>query len=116
MPPVSTPLNVDNLEGELSRHPNRDFSDSLMNALRYGTRVGYTGPDKQRVSRNLISATHHPEVVSSNFSKEISLGRVAGPFPSPPFASSPVSSPGCGPQKAFFRMVDCLSFVVPGRG
>ena len=84
LPPVSTLINAAILERELSHHPNRDFSNSLINALRFGIHVGYTGPEKNRVSRNLISAVQHPEVVSSNLTKEISLGRVAGPFPSPP--------------------------------
>ena len=78
LPPVSTPINVAILERELSHHPNRDFSNRLINALRFGTHVGYTGLEKNRVSRNLISAVQHPEVVSSNLTKEISLGRVAG--------------------------------------
>ena len=84
MPLVSTPIKVVILERGLSDHPNRDFSNSLINALRFGTHVGHTGPEKNRVSRNLISAVQHPEVVSSNLNKEISFGRVAGPFPSPP--------------------------------
>lgn len=71
LPPVYTPINVVILERKLSRHPNCDFSISLINALRYGTRIGYTGPEKHRVSRNLISAKHHPEVVSSNLTEEI---------------------------------------------
>ena len=83
LPLVSTPINVVILERELSHHPNRDFSNSLINALRFGTHVGHTGPEKNRVSRNLISAVQHPEVVSSNLTKEISFGLVAGPFPSP---------------------------------
>ena len=86
LPSVSTPINVAILERELSHHPNRDFSNSLINALRVGTHVGYTGPEKNRVSRNLISAVQHSKVVSSNLTKEISLGRVAGPFPSPPLS------------------------------
>lgn len=47
LPPVSTPINVAILERELSHHPNRDFSNSLINALRFGTHVGYTGPEKK---------------------------------------------------------------------
>ena len=47
LPPVSTPINVAILERELSHHPNRDFSNSLINALRFGTHAGYTGPEKK---------------------------------------------------------------------
>ena len=91
-PPVSTPINVNILEEELSSHPDRNFVNSLVNCLRYGTHVGYNGPQKSRVSRNLISATQHPDVVSSNISKEVNLGRVAGPF-----ASSPLPHLQCHP-------------------
>ena len=92
-PTVSTPINVDKLALELFNHPNRDFVTTFVDALRCGTRIGYTGPPKTRVSRNLISASQHPGVVSANLCKEIQLGRVAGPFPSlplPDFQCHPV--------------------------
>ena len=63
-PTVSTPLDVDKLALELVNHPNRSFVDNLVNALRYGTRIGYLGPQKFRVSNNLISASQHPEVIT----------------------------------------------------
>ncbi|KAL9958523.1 hypothetical protein ACROYT_G035550 [Oculina patagonica] len=98
-PNVSTPINVNVLERELSRHPDHNFVTSLINGLRYGTHVGYTGPEKSRVSRNLISANQHPEVVSSNLSKEINLGRVAGPFNSPPLPNLQCHPVGVVPKK-----------------
>ena len=79
-PPVSTPINIDVLSKELSGHPDSHFVANLIHSLRYGTPVGYTGPRQPRVSRNLQSAAQHPDVVSSNLTKEIALGRVAGPF------------------------------------
>ena len=81
---MSTPLNVDNLVLELVNHPDSSFVHNLVNALRYGARIGYLGPQQTRVSRNLLSASQHPEVVSANLTKEMQLGRVAGPSPSPP--------------------------------
>ena len=98
-PNVSTPINVNVLERELSLHPDRNFVTSLINGLRYGTHVGYTGPEKSRISRNLISANQHPEVVSSNLSKEINLGRVAGPFNSPPLPNLQCHPVGVVPKK-----------------
>ena len=59
-PTVSTPLDVDKLALELVKHPNRSLVDNLINALRYGTRIGYLGPQKFQVSNNLISASQHP--------------------------------------------------------
>ena len=51
---VSTPLDVDKLALELVNHPNRSFVDNLVNAFKYRTRMGYLGPQKFRVSNNLI--------------------------------------------------------------
>ena len=98
-PPVSTPIDINVLESELSQHPNRNFVINLVNGLRYGTPVGYTGPEKSRVSRNLISATQHPEVVSTNLTKEINLGRVAGPFDVPPLPNLQCHPVGVVPKK-----------------
>ena len=84
MPPLSTPIDINVLERELYQHPNHNFVNYLVNGLRYDTPVGYTGPEKTRVSRNLILETQHPEVVSTNLAKEINLGWLAGPFDDPP--------------------------------
>ena len=45
-PPASALFNVAILERELFHHPNRDFSNSSINALRFGTHVEYTGTEK----------------------------------------------------------------------
>ena len=97
--PVSTPINVDILERELSHHLDPNFAHDLISALRYGAHVGYTGPRKPRVSRNLVSAIQHPEVVSSNLNKEIQLGRVAGPFDSSPIPDLQCHLVGVVPKK-----------------
>ena len=98
-PTVSTPLDVDKLALELVKHPNRSLVDNLINALRYGTRIGYLSPQKFQVSNNLISTSQHPEVISANLSKEMSLGRVAGPFFSPPLPNFQCHPIGVVPEK-----------------
>ena len=98
-PAVSTPINVDELNRELCSHPDRNFVDSLINALSHGTHIGYTGPQSPRVSRNLISASEHPEVVLANLEKEIQLGRVAGPFSFPPLPNLQCHPVGVVPKK-----------------
>ena len=112
---MSTPLDVDKLALELVNHPNRSFVDNLVNALRYGTRIGYLGPQKFRVSNNLISASQHPEVISANLSKEMSLGRVAGPFLSPPLPNFQCHPIGVVPKKhsTEWRTIYHLSYL-PG--
>ena len=84
---VSTPINIDVLAKGLSGHPDSNFVANLINSLRYGTPVVYLGPRKARVSRNLQSAAQYPDVLSSKLTKEIGLGRVAGPFRSSPLPS-----------------------------
>lgn len=98
-PPVSTPINIDVLSKELSGHPDSHFVANLINSLRYGTPVGYIGPRQPRISRNLQSAAQHPDVVSSNLTKEIALGRVAGPFQSPPLPNLQCHPVGVIPKK-----------------
>jgi len=65
------PINVDKLALELLNHPNCEFVTTLVDALRCGIHIGYTGPQKPWVSCNLISAFQHTGVVSANPHKEI---------------------------------------------
>ena len=82
----------------------------------YGARIGYLGPQRARVSRNLISASQHPEVVSANLVKEISLGRVAGPFPSYPLPNFQCHPVGVVPKKhsSEWRTIYHLSYPEGG--
>ncbi|KAL9974356.1 hypothetical protein ACROYT_G011380 [Oculina patagonica] len=98
-PTVSSPIDIDRLQHELLFHPNHNFVTTLIHNLRFGARIGYTGPRKPRVSRNLISASQHPEVVSSNLAKEIKMGRVAGPFLSSPLTDLQCHPVGVVPKK-----------------
>ena len=98
-PSVSTPIDVLSLELELSSHPDRAFVTILIHALKYGMHIGYNGPQKYRVSRNLISARQHPDVISANLQKEIKLRRVAGPFPSVPLPNFQCHPVGVVPKK-----------------
>ena len=96
---MSTPLNVHNLVLELVNHPDRSFVHNLVNALRYGARIGYLGPQQTRLSRNLLSASQHPGVVSANLNKEMQLSSVAGPFTSPPLPNFQCHPIGMVPKK-----------------
>ena len=98
-PLLSTPIDVDRLHLELSDHPGRDFVDSLIHILRFGAHIGYTGPRRPCISRNLISASQHSDIVSDNLSKEVKLGRVAGPFLSPPLPDLQCHPVGIVPKK-----------------
>lgn len=92
--PLPTPINVNSLERVLTDHPNRIFVSRLCNSLKYGADIGYKGTQVPRFSRNLPTALDQPDVVTANLMKEVALGRVAGPFPTPPFPNFQVSPIG----------------------
>ena len=114
--PLPTPINVQRLKDALTNHPDQDFVSRLCNNFRYRTDVGFTGRRTSRFSRNLPSAVSQPNIVTENLSKEVALGRVVGPFPSPPLPNFQVSPIGLVPKKhtAKFRTIFHLSFPKSG--
>lgn len=113
---LPTPINVNNLERALSGHPDRSFVSTLCSTLKHGVDVGYSGSRVSRFSRNLPTALEQPHVVTANLLKEVALGRVAGPFSTPPFPNFQVSPIGLVPKKHSdkFRTIFHLSFPKSG--
>ena len=113
---LPTPINVNSLEMVLVDHPDRLFVSRLCNSLKYGADIGYKGARVPRFSRNLPTALAQPDVVTANLMKEVALGRVAGPFPTPPFPNFQVSPIGLVPKKHSnkFRTIFHLSFPKSG--
>ena len=95
---ITTPVNSVLLEDLLSTHPNRPLVAYLITSLRSGFRIGYTGPRHPLRAPNLSSAFLRPEVIDQALCKEISLGRVAGPFDNPPFTNFRCSGLGLVPK------------------
>ena len=78
---VSTPLNPDAWVTMLYSHPDRAFTRYICNDLRTGFRVGFQyGSSLRSASANLLSACMHPEIIADYLRKEVSLGRILGPF------------------------------------
>ena len=99
MAPLPTPVNVTALDKVLREHPDRIFVTKLYSYLKTGADIGYTGSRTRRFSKNLPTALAQPEIVSENLAKEVALGRVAGPFSTPPFPKLQVSPIGLVPKK-----------------
>ena len=97
--PHATPIVIPNLSTELKNHPNQKFASDLPHDLRWGCRLGYTGPRVPRVTPNLKLATLHPQAVSDALAKEVSRGHTAGPFQEPPIQSLQCSPLGVVPKK-----------------
>ena len=113
---LPTPINVNDLERALSGHPDHSFVSTLCSTLKHGVDVGYSGSRVSRFSRNLPTALEQPHVVTANLLKEVALGRVAGPFSTPPFPNFQVSPIGLVPKKHSdkFRTIFHLSFPKSG--
>ena len=113
---VCCSINVDRLEHELSGHPSPPFVQKLCKDLREGARIGYEGERKPTMARNLPSARQNQEKVAKNLSKEVELGRTAGPFSEPPFPNLQMSPLGIIPKKNSekFRKIFHLSYPKSG--
>ena len=61
-------------------HPNRPLIEYLIQGLKSGFRLGYTGVRKLSLMNNLSSLELAPDALPAFIHKEIELGRVSGPF------------------------------------
>lgn len=101
-----TPMRLARMGGFLLRYPDRRAAQLLEEGFRIPAVVS------QPCFQNLCSAVEHPGVVSDKLSKEVQLGRMAGPFPAPPGANLVVSPLGVVPKKEAnkFHLIHHLSF------
>ena len=77
-----TPLRTEVWASALSTYPDWALVDHITNGLTNGFRIGFKrGPPLSSATANMPSAVLHPQVISDYLSKEISLGRMLGPFP-----------------------------------
>lgn len=113
---LPTPINVNRLEIVLADHPDRVFVSKLLQTFRLGANIGFFGRCSPRFSRNLPTALAQPDIVKANLDKEVSLGRVAGPFSTLPFPNFQVSTMGLVPKRYSdkFRTIFHLSFPKSG--
>lgn len=109
------PINVDNLEMQLTSHSNRSKVNYLITGLREGFRIGFHG-DKIKLKSatvNCPSANEHPEVIDKYLFDEIQAGRVFGPIKQSPFPYLHTSRFGLIPKKNkpnLWRLILDLSF------
>ena len=80
---VHTPLCAQAWHSMLGNHPDKHLVQFMLNGIGSGFRIGFTKPlsSLKAATRNLEGAREHPDVVTDYLSIEVSLGRVAGPFP-----------------------------------
>ena len=73
----------------------------VLDGLRFGFKLVFSHSQSLKpAKRYKPSAYEHPSVTDECLTTEVSLGRVAGPFASPPFPLLHVSSFGVIPRKS----------------
>ena len=73
---------------------------TVLEGLRFGFKLGFSlSQSLKPAKRNKPSAYEHPSVIDEYLATEVPLGRVAGPFASPPVPLLHVSSFGVIPKK-----------------
>ena len=79
---VTTPLVLPAWTRALLPHPDQAFVRYILNGLHFGFRIGFDwGTQLRSATCNMGSALLHPEVITAYIAKELSLGRMLGPFP-----------------------------------
>ena len=82
--PVTSGLNITAWEAYIGSDPSKS---DLLDCIKYGFPIGYMGPISDTTSTpNHPSAEQYKAHVDSFVDKEMGLGAMQGPFPTPPFA------------------------------
>ncbi|XP_048761600.1 uncharacterized protein LOC125670455 isoform X1 [Ostrea edulis] len=92
---------------------SQNYSDNhfLREGFQHGFKLQYSGPRSPRFSKNLTSLGRQYSVAEEKICKEVTLGRVAGPFIEPPFPTLQVSPLGLVPKKdGDYRLIHHLSY------
>eukprot|EP00741_Cyanophora_paradoxa_P000420 tig00000404_g411.t1 len=107
-----TPVRPDRIAAALEGHPDPSLAARLAHGFAHGFPLQYRGPCFSAISRPEPSALEHIDVVRQDVEKEIAMGRVAGPFPSPPLAPFVASPVGAIPKKRStkWRRIHNLSY------
>lgn len=124
--PVSSPIKDNKPENKINRVPtpirplqlkdwlsgySAEETNFLVEGFSNGFLVPYHGPSLDRVTTNHSSALNNPTAVDQKIQKELSLGRIAGPFQDVPLPGLVISPIGLVPKKdpGSFRLIHDLS-------
>ena len=91
---------------------DRDLSHYLVTGFQFGFSLSSLMVSANQPCNNLHSAYQFPDVVNEKISSEINLGRISGPFSSPPVRDMVFSPLGLQPKKTpgQFRVIHHLSY------
>ena len=109
-PALPTPIKPERLLYHLSQAKvDSDTTTYLYKGFTEGFSIGCEKIITDQIARNAHNAQQHPKIVQEKLQNEIRKDRMAGPFPSPPFHTSPLNirekkTPGR------YRLIHDLSF------
>jgi len=108
---VSSPIHINRLIEHLDQYPQTDVAFELIEGFRQGFHLQYSGPRLASNSPNLLSVQRNPELALQLVLKEVSLGRVAGPFITRPIYDLRLSPLGLVPKHdGSMRLIHHLSY------
>ena len=98
--PTGTPLRPNQFAQELCFHPDQAQVSYVVEGLRDGFKLGFEDRcHLKSARRNKATAFKYPKVIDDYLCSETKLGRVAGPFTTPPIRQLRISSFGIIPKK-----------------
>ena len=100
---ANRPVNIDALRRELQFYDSNE-AQIILDGFCNGFPLNYVGPRIPSESKNLKSALIRPEITQQKIDKEVSEGRVAGPFTYPPLVLVEKKKQG------EFRLIHHLSY------
>ena len=106
-----TPIQLERMLPFLHTYDNQAAARRLINGFTHGFPLGYVGARVPMSAKKLKSAFDHPQIVKTKIEKGVELGRIVGPFSSPPFQNFRCSPIGVVPKRTpgEFRLIRHLS-------
>ena len=98
-----SPIVVDKVTIALADYPDKEAAFKLLHGLEYGFKLNYSGPRIPFIMHTRDILGEKAIMVEQKILKEISLGRIAGPFVAPPFPTPHISY-FCCLEKIRFRI------------
>lgn len=107
-----TPVSVAAMEPWLNCYPRREATGVLRLGFGQGFFIPFHLSWAPSFADNLRSAKELPWVLRDKIAEEVELGRIAGPYASPPFSNLRVSPLGVVPKKELgkYRLIHHLSY------
>jgi hypothetical protein len=107
----NSPIKVGKLNNYLDCYPKPQEASYLKNGFTKGFQLNYTGPRIHVTSKNLKSAIENQDELLERVHKEISMGRILGPFLEMPISNLHISPVGLIPKSdGGWRMITHLSY------